>query len=522
MPRPPAEKAIGVLTLALLVLAAGLLATWIPHYLTWPWWPDVDTYAAASLGWEHGVLPYRDVVIFNFPGQIYLHWVVGKVFGWGHTAPIYAVDAGLLIALGIALAIWSQRRFGRALPGLVGFVAILEVYLNLDYSQVFQRDWQGPALAALAIMCAQVAPNRWGRFGSALAFAAGLSIRPHAGLFLPAVLLALDDGARPSGGPLSQTFRPLVEWTLAFCAFLTLAMAPLLAFGILDDLVRHLGTIKHRPLYSRVSWGDWWRIFRDQYSGGRIALVLGTNLLLATFSGAKARRATIPWLAALLLASAYRPFHPLQHAYLALPLKLYLALNIGLCVALILTLRIPASWFQVAAIAIVLALDWDGLPAYCRPQESLEAWKHRNTPGESPRLPPGAEGYFGTQWPSGFYSWNDYRRTLAYLRRATGPKTRIANVIRNRPFLTFNGPVGRVTPFPGDTGILWLWQVDPGMEGDYVAALERSRDSVVVWVPNEFGFDARLHLPVLAAAVHRFYRPEARFGSLEVWRRRTD
>ena len=59
----------GPLAAAVALLIVGFLATWIPHYLTWPWWPDHDTNAAMALGWEAGVLPYRDVRAFAFPGQ---------------------------------------------------------------------------------------------------------------------------------------------------------------------------------------------------------------------------------------------------------------------------------------------------------------------------------------------------------------------------------------------------------------------------------------------------------------------
>ena len=151
---------------------------------------------------------------------------------------------------------------------------------------------------------------------------------------------------------------------------------------------------------------------------------------------------------------------------------MFWALNLGVIVALILALRTPVAWPQVAAVAVVLALGWGGVPAYCRPGESLEALERFGSPSEPPEVPPGAEGYFRPLWPSAIYSWDDYRRTLAYLRRATGKETRVVNALRNTPFLTFNGPVGRITPLPADTGVLWLWQVDPGMEGAYVAAME--------------------------------------------------
>src|SRR5579883_1231760 len=63
------------------------LATWIPHFLTWPWIADHDVFATLALAWDSGVLPYRDLAGNNFPGTIYLFWVLGKLFGWGRTFP---------------------------------------------------------------------------------------------------------------------------------------------------------------------------------------------------------------------------------------------------------------------------------------------------------------------------------------------------------------------------------------------------------------------------------------------------
>ena len=58
------------------------------------------------------MLPYRDIRGYNFPGSIYLHWVLGKIFGWGCTWASYAVDAASLLLLGAMLAAWSRRLLG--------------------------------------------------------------------------------------------------------------------------------------------------------------------------------------------------------------------------------------------------------------------------------------------------------------------------------------------------------------------------------------------------------------------------
>ena len=71
----------------LATLCVVMLAEWLPHCLTWPWWPDLDAFAAIAQGWDAGIRPYRDVALFNFPGQIELFWLLGTSFGWGRTAP---------------------------------------------------------------------------------------------------------------------------------------------------------------------------------------------------------------------------------------------------------------------------------------------------------------------------------------------------------------------------------------------------------------------------------------------------
>src|SRR5215470_17258267 len=91
------------------------LATWIPHYLTWPLWADHDAYATIARGWEAGVLPYRDLYCNQFPGVLYLFWILGRIAGWGGSTAIYAFDAGAVVLLGVGLVLWSHRLFGRAL-----------------------------------------------------------------------------------------------------------------------------------------------------------------------------------------------------------------------------------------------------------------------------------------------------------------------------------------------------------------------------------------------------------------------
>ena len=227
--------------------------TWIPHYLTWPWWPDQDSYATMALGWERGKLPYRDVASNNFPGQIYLMWGLGKAFGWGRTMPFLAADATLVVALGLMMLVWSRRCFGRLLPGLVGYLAFLSYYLGLDYTQVAQRDWQGPFFVVAAILLVQAWPTRAARLAAAAAAAAGMTFRPQVVLLLPALALAMDEGVRRPGEGVGKLVRPLLEWSLAFAACIGLAFAPLAMAGVLGDFLGQVREVGYGGSYSRLT-----------------------------------------------------------------------------------------------------------------------------------------------------------------------------------------------------------------------------------------------------------------------------
>jgi hypothetical protein len=79
--------------------------------------------------------------------------------------------------------------------------------------------------------------------------------------------------------------------------------------------------------------------------------------------------------------------------------------------------------------------------------------------------------------------------------------------------------VGRDTPFPAAGGVLWIYWIAPGDEDRFVESLERSGDCVAVWVPNEENIEGILRLERIERTIRRLFRPVARFGKIEVWRR---
>ena len=144
--------------------------------------------------WDSGVLPYRDIRSYNFPGHIYLHWILGKLFGWGHMSVFYAVDAMALLLLGAIVIAWSRRRLGQSLPGTAAYLIFLAYYLDASFDNVAQRDWHSPLCATLGLLLLETWPGRHTRWLSALLAAMAFTIRPQVVLFLPALLVAAVSG----------------------------------------------------------------------------------------------------------------------------------------------------------------------------------------------------------------------------------------------------------------------------------------------------------------------------------------
>src|SRR4051812_36849671 len=89
-----AERLLGgPLTVVLVLVGTVQVATWLPHYLTWPYWADHDVFATAARAWLDGALPYRDTFLNQFPATLYLFVVLGKTVGWGRPWGLYAFDA---------------------------------------------------------------------------------------------------------------------------------------------------------------------------------------------------------------------------------------------------------------------------------------------------------------------------------------------------------------------------------------------------------------------------------------------
>jgi hypothetical protein len=232
------------MTILITLWCLFLLAVWIPHYLTWPWYCDQEQFAMIARSWEAGLKPYRDVATYQFPGEIYLFWILGKLTGWGNTVSIYALDVMLVIGLGIVLVLWGWRLSGRVLPGLIGFSSFLLYYLSVRFDVAAERESQAAVLTLSCLMMPAIWAGHGGRVSSALAFGLALLIRPQVVVLLPAILLSVDRSARPPGAPWHQALGACPAWGLISGLTFAAGLLPLVVNGILVDFWRNLQSMR--------------------------------------------------------------------------------------------------------------------------------------------------------------------------------------------------------------------------------------------------------------------------------------
>jgi hypothetical protein len=510
-----AVKALsGGLTVVVAAVGLAYLATWLPHYLLWPWARDADTFATLARSWDAGIRPYRDIRGYNFPGAIYLFWLLGKAFGWGRTWALYAFDAASLIALGAILATWSRRCLGRMLPGLAAYLLFLTFYLNRDFETVAQRDEHASLAMVLGLLILEGWPGRTSRIVSAALAAAALTTRPHAVLFLPAMASAVLETDVPRNG-----WRTVSECLLGFVAFTAIAFSPLMFAGIADDLARGLRVAAYGGPYSQATLATVVEVLAAQLAKPGTWIAIGGLTLVLAVSRDRTRQRAVTWTLALGAALAYRLFHPVQHAYLALPLELVSAVVLAIPIGWLVEQSVVPRVLRVIGVVMLMLEVSAGPPRFCNGSATVEAMQSIARGEALPiHAPPGSRAWFDPA--SGrWYDWEDFRNTLIYLRSTTTSTTLVANVLEDPPYPAINGPTGRLSPFLAESGICWMLLVAVDLEPEFASALGRETDCVVVWSPEEYRMPSRLRLHRLAAVIRAQYRAEARFGHIEVWRR---
>lgn len=495
-----------------------LLLVWAPSYLARPWFRDADAFASMAQAWDAGIAPYRDIRAYNFPGHIYACWILGKMFGWGRTAPFHALDLFLFLALVAAVLRWSVAAFQGVLPGLLALLALVWYYLSTSYMFIPERDWQAALLGVLGILILRIWPARWGIAASGILVAAGATLRPHVVFLMPALLVALREDESTCPGGRGWAVRSC-GWFAVFLGAVLAFFLPVIAQGLLPGWLDALRLTTPGGPYARSSWEGAWSLAVRGLRAGISPWVLGCCVWAALFARGRMQAEGRIWTLAIVGAIAWRVLHPMPHDYLILPRVLITRVALAIPARLVLdagwmgrTERLLiCGWLLVQAMPGVpgtwnLQASWEGVVALAR--------------GEPPsKVPTGCEpGRWGPT-PHGYkYSWADYRDMLIYVKQHTSHTTRVANVLRRFPFPAVNGPVGRIDPFRVESGICWMWLVREDRDADFARAVAAERDAVVVWAPDERADDG-MELPGLVEAIRAHYTLEARFGEIEVWRR---
>jgi hypothetical protein len=230
-------------------------------------WPLIhDAPLMHYIAWRigEGAVPYRDVFDMNFPGVYLLHMLALELFGAGD-AGWRAFDLAWLAGTSAAAAALAAPWGRLAAAGAGLFFATY--HLAGGAWQAGQRDFLlCPFLLLAALGVARWAEHPASRASLAwggLALGAGITVKPHAGLFAAALLVLVAAVAHRSGrasdGGAGASRRPAAGTSAASVAIFAVAiLVPLLAVGAWLGVVGawpawyEIVTGYLAPLYSRL------------------------------------------------------------------------------------------------------------------------------------------------------------------------------------------------------------------------------------------------------------------------------
>jgi hypothetical protein len=255
-PRRPGRAFAGALVVLGLAALTGTLA-WRSR--GWPLIHDAPLmhYIAWRIG--EGAVPYRDLFDMNFPGVYLVHVLALRLFGAGDGG-WRAFDLAWLAAASLAAAALAAPWGRLAAAGAGLFFAAY--HLAAGAWQTGQRDFLlCPFLLLAALGVARWAERPGERTSLAwggLALGAGITVKPHAGLFAAALLVLVAvvarGGERPVAAPVAVFAAALAAPALAVVVWLAAAGAlPAWYEIVVGYLV---------PLYSRLGRPERWTFYR--------------------------------------------------------------------------------------------------------------------------------------------------------------------------------------------------------------------------------------------------------------------
>jgi len=275
-----AERAARMVTV-LVPGAQAAVALWLAwRSLDWPLIHDAPILHYIAWRIADGAVPYRDLFDMNFPGTYLVHLAVVTLLGTGDVAwravdlGVTALTAGLVAALA---APWGRVA---ALGGASFFAAY---HLAAGAWNAGQRDFLlGPCLLGAALGVARWAEGGGLRpvFGGGIVLGAGLTIKPHAIVFLVALVAFIAVRGRVTVVPALPPMAALAVGAALAPIVVVVWLAAVGALGAWREIV--FGYLV--PLYSRVARPSDWLYFRwDAWIA--VSVALGVTCARLTWTG---------------------------------------------------------------------------------------------------------------------------------------------------------------------------------------------------------------------------------------------
>ena len=340
-------------------------------------------------------------------------------------------------------------------------------------------------------------------------------------MFVPGLLWALNAEGDHAGGCNHVQgrwvdLRLTASWLVGFAILTGILFLPLIVQGLMGDFVAGLTTVLPGSTYNQGKLAQLGSIVVRILAHGRVwGLPLAIALLWPSAS-VSTRMSGIGWLILLGGSVAYMAITPVLRPYTLHAFWLIWAFPLGILVAMLVEATAhPWRDRMLSFVLLAMVIDAGFIPSACKPAGLIPAVKALAR-GRAPEQAP-----WSYRHPYGdsmiLFPWADYQATLAYLRTELGPETRVANALKG---IALNGPTGRLPAFPAES-VTWLFVVRPSDEARFITTLHATPDSVVVWAPGVTGpTSVPSQFPRLAQAIRELYEPAARFGAIEVWRRR--
>ena len=250
-----AWRAIAVALLA----GQGAVALWLAwRSLGWPLIHDAPIMHYIAWRITGGAVPYRDLFDMNFPGVYLVHLAVVTLLGPGDAA-WRAFDLGVTVlaslAVGALAAPWGRMA---AVGGATFFAAY---HLASGPWNAGQRD----LLLCPCLLAGALGVVRWAEggglravFGGGVALGAGLTIKPHAVVFVAALLVFVGVCAHGRATRWRAPWMALLAGAVLAPLAVFVWLAAVGALGPWRDIV--VGYLI--PLYSRVARPSDWLYFR--------------------------------------------------------------------------------------------------------------------------------------------------------------------------------------------------------------------------------------------------------------------